>query len=224
MKKIASLIGVGVLSMSMLVGCNGSEVVETTEVATEVATTEVEEVSNDEVEYKLGVRTDADYVSEWLGLKYTLGSDMVMASDEEIKSMMETGSEILEGEGLADQVIDYAQINTVYEMMAVNPINTSNITVMTEKLPFAGITEEQYIEIVAEQLAAMSIEIGDADVVERDIAGVTFKDVSYSMEVQGMSINQTFLIKKMNDRMVVMTLTYLDDAGYEALLEGFSAL
>ena len=179
-----------------------------------------------EKEYAPGTRTDTAYTSEWLGLTYTLSENMVMASDDEINSMMQTGAETLyEDSAEGQKMLDYANISTVYEMLAVDMANGGNVVVVAEKLALSGTTEEQYIAALKQQFSGLNVSTAFNDPTTRDVCGITFKELSYTMKTDdGTSTNQTALIKKVGDRMACIMLTYSDETVLNALLTGFSAL
>jgi len=177
-------------------------------------------------DYTPGTRTDTDYTSEWLGLQYKLSDNMVMASDDEINSMMQAGVDTLYKDSSDGQkILDYANISTVYEMMAVNVTNSSSVIVIAEKLALSGTTEEQYIAAMKQQFGSMdNVTVTVSDPTARDLCGISFKEVSYTLAVNGASTNQTALIKKIGDRMSCIMLTYSDTAALNTLLAGFSAV
>lgn len=184
----------------------------------------VTEIVAETVKYSPGTRTTTEYTSEWLGLKYTLNTDMVMASDDEMNALMGIGLDLIyEDSETGAKLLDYAKINTVYDMMAVNMLNSSNVIIMAEKLLLAGMTEEQYLLAVKDQLGQVGLTITYNDTTTRIVEGIEFLELSYTMEITGMVMNQMFLVKKINDRMAILTITYFDQATLDALFAGFSA-
>lgn len=208
MKKKLRLVVMGMVVCSLLAGC-------TTLGSSSKATGS---------EYYPGTRTKTDYTSEWLGLKYTLNSDMVMASDDEINNIMKIGTDLLfEDTETGKMVFDYAQIATVYDMLAINVINNSNISIVAEKLLISGITDEQYFEATKALVEQMDMTVTYNDITTRTIHGIEFAELSYAMEVNGVAMKQMFLVEKLDDRMAIIGLTYFDQATLDALLAGFSA-
>ena len=173
-------------------------------------------------EYTAGVRTEKEYTSEWLGLKYTLSDSMVMATDEEILQYMEAGDEMLytdSGE------IDYENLGVVYEMAAVDATTSENLSIVVEKLALSGMSEAQYMEAVKQTLTQVDnaeVTLGEESTCM--VAGLEFRRIDYSMDLGGQTLMQTMLFRKMDDRMVGITFTYLEEASLEAMLSGFSAL
>lgn len=185
MKKTTRLIFLTVFVCSILTGCAS------------VKPDEIREEKANKQEYSPGTRTETEYTSKWIGLKYTLPSNMVMTTDDEI--------------------------NTRHEMSASNMTNHSNIIIAVEKLTLSAITEEQYIEALKAEIAQLGMKITFNDNKKRIIAGIEFSEMSCTTELYGVAINQIMLLKKMNDHIVRVTVTYLDQATLDSMLAGFSA-
>ena len=172
--------------------------------------------------YAPGERTETEYASEWIGLRYTLSGDMFMATDEEINSMMELGADEFDQGNL---LADYAKITTVYEMMAINALDQSNIIICAEKLPFSAMSEEQYLSSVKKQVEQIYTDdsITYSDGGQRDLGGLTFQEMGYLVEHEGTALYQTYLVRKQDDRMYGIVLSYSEEAMLDVLLGGFAA-
>ena len=174
-------------------------------------------------EYQPGERTDTDYTSTTLGLHFALPETMVMASDDEINQMMQVTTDMLyEDPDTGEMILDYSQLNTVYEMMAIDVTNGSNVIVMSEKLPLAAMTVDQYIAAMEQQLSrtTMSIDFGDPE--PYTLGSTEFTCLSYSVEANGTRMNQLMLLKKVDDRMYAITISYPDTVELAPLLACFS--
>ena len=174
-------------------------------------------------EYQPGERTDTDYTSTTLGLHFALPETMVMASDDEINQMMQVTTDMLyEDPDTGEMILDYSQLNTVYEMMAIDVTNGSNVIVMSEKLPLAAMTVDQYIAAMEQQLSqtTMSIDFGDPE--PYTLGSTEFTCLSYSVEANGARMNQLMLLKKVDDRMYAITISYPDTVELAPLLACFS--
>ena len=148
-RKLALLAAV-LMVLALFAGCGKPQ--EQSSAPEESSTTEQSSsvVEPEKKEYTAGVRTEKEYTSEWMGLKYTLSDSMVMATDEEILQYMEAGDEMLytdSGE------IDYENLGIVYEMAAVDATTAENLSIMVEKLALSGMSEAQYMEAVKQSLA-----------------------------------------------------------------------
>ena len=220
-RKLALLAAV-LMVLALFAGCGKPQ--EQSSAPEESSTTEQSSsvVEPEKKEYTAGVRTEKEYTSEWLGLKYTLSDSMVMATDEEILQYMEAGDEMLytdSGE------IDYENLGIVYEMAAVDAATAENLSIMVEKLALSSMSEAQYLEAVKQSLAQVDnaeVTLGEESTCM--VAGLEFRRIDYSMDLGGQTLMQTMLFRKMDDRMVGMTFTYLEEASLEAMLSGFSAL
>lgn len=148
---------------------------------------------------------------------------MVMASDDEINQMMQVTTDMLyEDPDTGEMILDYSQLNTVYEMMAIDVTNGSNVIVMSEKLPLAAMTVDQYIAAMEQQLSrtTMSIDFGDPE--PYTLGSTEFTCLSYSVEANGARMNQLMLLKKVDDRMYAITISYPDTVELAPLLACFS--
>ena len=227
MKKwIAALLTIFALS-TLLTGCMKSPLpAEPSDSQPSSSQTEssLNESSASEKEYIPGVRTEKDYTSEVLGLKFTLTDTMVMATDEEILNMMQAGADLYEDSAAGQQMLDYSKISSVYEMMAVDSATGGNVMVVAEKLPFSSMTEEQYIASVKRQYEQTAVEVEYEEVTKTTLGKAEFTNLSYVMTVDGVKANQTMLFKKLGNLMYAVSLTYYSEDGYNQLLNSFSGI
>ena len=192
-KIIGGLLGCLMLC-GILVGCSGND-----------------SNSNPNSNYRKGTVTESKFTSEWMGIQYTLPSDMTMLSEETIAS------------GSKD--------NIQVEMQAylTDASSTKNIGMLAEDVSKdTSIDENKYIELTKTQMekAIPGITFGEQG--KRTIAEQEFYELpySYTRDVDGTqtTVTQTFLCKKKEDRMVCITLTYPDQETLDHLLSGFSPL
>ena len=161
--------------------------------------------------YKKGTVTERKFTSEWMGIQYTLPNDMTMLSEETIAS------------GSKD--------NIQVEMQAylTDAPSTKNIGMLAEDISKdTSMDENKYIELTKTQMEKAIPGITFSEQGKRTIAGQEFYELpySYTKDVDGTqtTITQTFLCKKIEDRMVCITLTYPDQETIDHLLSGFSEL
>ena len=161
--------------------------------------------------YKKGTVTESKFTSEWMGIQYTLPNDMTMLSEETIAS------------GSKD--------NIQVEMQAylTDAPSTKNIGMLAEDISKdTSMDENKYIELTKTQMEKAIPGITFSEQGKRTIAGQEFYELpySYTKDVDGTqtTITQTFLCKKIEDRMVCVTLTYPDQETIDHLLSGFSEL
>ena len=161
--------------------------------------------------YKKGTVTESKFTSEWMGIQYTLPNDITMLSEETIAS------------GSKD--------NIQVEMQAylTDAPSTKNIGMLAEDISKdTSMDENKYIELTKTQMEKAIPGITFSEQGKRTIAGQEFYELpySYTKDVNGTqtTITQTFLCKKIEDRMVCITLTYPDQETIDHLLSGFSEL
>lgn len=161
--------------------------------------------------YKKGTVTESKFTSEWMGIQYTLPNDMTMLSEETIAS------------GSKD--------NIQVEMQAylTDAPSTKNIGMLAEDISKdTSMDKNKYIELTKTQMEKAIPGITFSEQGKRTIAGQEFYELpySYTKDVNGTqtTITQTFLCKKIEDRMVCITLTYPDQETIDHLLSGFSEL
>lgn len=208
-------------SLFLLAGCSSDEKDTTTEPDSVVSAPEPEEQEPEEQtpEYERGIATDTGFESEWLGVRFTAPEGYVMATEDEMLEMMQLGAEAMD---LGSEAVDYAQLTTVYEMMASTPTGLPNVVAMVEKLSFSSMSLEQYFEALRTQLEPMgyvvSEELGSAD-----IAGQSYSTGTASVSVNDVDMTQKFYMNKVDNRMIVFSVTYSADteADAEALMTAF---
>ena len=154
--------------------------------------------------YAPGTLTDTDYQNESLGIQWSIpeGSDLIMATSEELASMVEQSLEE-EGETLGGE--------DTYEMMATAPSGSPNIIVMTEKLALSNITLDQYAATVTANIASDGSYSPSGDPEPVTIAGMDFLKVAMDIEVDGASASQDYYFAKVGDRVIGFILSYLPD-------------
>ena len=58
---------------------------------------------------------------------------------------------------------------------------------------------------------------------QRDLGGLTFQEMGYLVEHEGTALYQTYLVRKQDDRMYGIVLSYSEEAMLDVLLGGFAA-
>ncbi len=201
MKKILALL-LAIVMMSMLVACgtdspNGD--VNDTGVETQKA-----ELSRGKIEGDI-------YKNEYLGFEFVKPSTWIYSTDEEIAAAMNIAVDNI----LGDKYREALENNpTVYDMMVVDMVTRSNISVMYENLKktFASnITEEQYVEALKQQFAGVSgMTVTFPDKLEKVKLGDTeFTKCVCNTTAYGVSMTQVYYLRKVDGYMasVIVTLT-----------------
>lgn len=177
---------------------------------------------NKSAAYVPGESTATGWKSSFIGLQYTPDSSMVMATKQEIENMMELGADVMFQEN-GQQMVDWAKVTTVYEMMATNTSNGSNVIICAEKLTLSNMTEAQYMEALKKQLGSVYTSGQFSDVTSMTVAGIQFSRMDLKASLQGVSINQTYLCVKIENRMIGLICTCTTANALDSLLKGFSA-
>lgn len=195
---------------------------EESEEESEEVVEEVEEENVAEGGYLPGVYTETGYESEYLGFRYTTPEGFVIASQEEMEEMSDAGEELL-SEDYSELQLAYADIVTINELMVSDSIGVVNFNITLEK---TSVDLETYLELFKEQLAglsAMTIEVVGEE--EAELAGSTYTKVNAKVESQGVIMWQDYYLKKQDDRIVAVIVTWLDgmDAEKDTMMSGFAA-
>ena len=204
MRKSKNLLIVAVLVLAMFaVGCLGGD------------------------NYTRGVITDDGFESEFLNLRFTLPAGFHMLSEEDLEDLVEFAGEIIrDNEGR----IDFAEALTVMEMMAVAPMGSPSVGVAVERVP-ARMTVEAYLESMKEEaleeMSAQGMDITFSDeTVTVEFAGETYTQLSATMYMFGMEVNQRYLVRQIGNRMVGLAFSYFPEAEAElqVLIDAFEPL
>lgn len=178
--------------------------------------------SSQNTDYTKGVMTETGFESEYLNLKFTLPEGFVMATEEEINSMMDIGADAM---GLDGTSVDYTKLSTVYEMMAVGSTGVPNVSLAVEKLALSNMTVDQYLDALKSQLSNLSnVNYEFRDITSVEIAGQEYKKLDMKVELNGGTMLQSYILRKDNDRMVAFVTTNLEGNEEElnALMAAFS--
>lgn len=226
MKKVLAFLMSALLIAGLFAGCSDTKADPGSDTTTAAAGTEdatVDSTSAVELpaDYTVGVRTETDWKSAYIGLQYKLSAEQIMATEEELQQMMQIGADVLIENGAGDKLVDYAKITTIYEMMAAD-IYGNNVIVMAEKLAFSNITMEQYTVAMKTQMESLNVPVTFSDAAVQTVAGIDFTRLDCTMSVSDVSVLQTYLLTKMDNRMVAIVLSYQEAGTLEKLLEGFA--
>ncbi len=160
--------------------------------------------------YQKGVVEGNVFTSTWMGIQYTAPEDMTMLSQE----VLDAGS----------------KDNVQMEMQARREDGSGdNIAMLTEDISTASsIDEAGYVELVKGQMPNGLQDVTFGEVGTRTIAGQDFTELpyTYTRDVNGTktTMNQILLCKKIEYRMVCITLTLSGENSEDYLLAGFSQI
>ncbi len=173
------------------------------------------------VAYAPGTTSEAGYYSDYIGLEFVPQGTMVMATQDELNEAMGIGAEAV---GLDKSKYDWETIGNAYEMMATDITTGSNVIVMAEKLALKNISMDQYIEALKTQFEAVDgMTVTFDSVNEITFAGQTYTRIDLSTAVSGITIKQVMLLRKIEDRMIGITVTAVTEGDDEVLLSCFKA-
>lgn len=172
--------------------------------------------------YVKGTITESGFESEWMNLRFTAQPGVIMRSQKELDEYMR------EDEGLADgAAINYSEITSVGEMVAYYMSGT-NVIVSVERLPVlhTTTTDQEYLFILVENLETMGeTEVGESFYTV-DIGGEAYTGLSIARNVDRTVYIQEIFVRKQENRMIVIGVTYKESNIEEAenLLQAFSVL
>lgn len=173
--------------------------------------------------YTPGTFTDTGYESEFLGFRFTTPDGFALATEEELSQLMGMSLDAM-GDDVTEVQKKYAELTTIYEMMVSNETGVANANVVLEK---TNVSLSKYIEAFKSQLdglSAMTVNLkGDTEEVE--LAGETYTKMTADVETNGFTLYQEYYLRKVGDRMMVMTVTWADGVEDDkaAILDGFAA-
>lgn len=169
--------------------------------------------------YVRGKLTDTTFESEWIGLRYELPDGFTMSSEAEMDAILQAGGELIY-EDKADDIVDYAKLIMVYEMMAKNRYGDV-LTVFVETTTF---DIDAYVAAIKMQMGnvdAMDITMDDGETVE--VGGVEFEKYSMTLGYGEMEVKEDYYLRKKGNRMICMLIGYSDDEAAEKIMSGFSS-
>lgn len=171
--------------------------------------------------YVRGISSTTGWKSEYLGLQFKAPSSMIMSTEEEMKELMKLGAEAT-GIDLSDPAVNYALLNVVYEMMAMDTSGNS-VMVIAEKPALSNITIEQYMEAVTSQLENMQdLNYSVSDVDKVDLWNKDFHFFAAARSVNGITMTQYYLCTKVDDRIISIIITDVTGDGFDKIYDAFS--
>ena len=203
-----------------------TEVPQATPTPEPTATTVPTEVADT---YEKGIINDSGFESRWANLRFTAQHDVTMASQTELDLVMQQGAELLYGEN-ADLGLLYAKLTTVTEMMAQSK-NGANVIVQVERLTteYTDISEKEYLDYLISGIKNNAAEITittDDETYTVEIGGETYTGLGVEMDYGfGIAVSQEYMVRKKENRMIVLAVSYTADTMEEAqnLIRSFGA-
>ena len=176
----------------------------------------------------LGVKEDAVYANEFLGIMASFSDDWYLFNDEETIEAMGYVVDAMEDPGLADQLRNSGVVCDLYA--AVQDNSGDNINIQIENLGFLyGITmsEDAYYEAAAPQLQTALEQMGLKNVSltkeTMDFAGAEHVSCLVSGELNGIEIYERMVMIKAGKYMATVTAFSFDRENVDTMLELFEA-
>lgn len=178
------------------------------------------QINSKTVPYSRGVLNEQSYESEFLNLKFTAPSNYIMMTQEELDQTLDLSSEEI-FKDKDKKIIDYTKAVTVYEMQALcsdTMGNFPNLSIGVEKLNLKNITETQYLDVVKGQLQEVTqIDYTlEDDYSKMTVAGQEYTTLVATTSIGGINLKQSYLVRKINDRMAFIILTENTDESQAA--------
>lgn len=168
-----------------------------------------------------GTWKDGVYTNEFTGLRYVLPEGWVVATDEQLASMMGIGAEAFGDK--QKWAAETAEKTTIYDTMVQDPATQNNISILYENLAISGntkISEEDYFAAVKAQmqnLEKLSYTFGE--LYKAKLNGVDYL-VAPAVETTN-KVSQYYLLHKQDKYMVCVIVSIFDDTKADEILAQF---
>lgn len=181
--------------------------------------------ANEEKELIRGACVAHIYASEYANLMFSAPESWQYASDTEMAEIMGVGMDVLEDSdrNLNEQLLE---LKVIYDMMAVNSITGSNVSVLYENLALSlgglRMTEEEYLDTCKENLESMqTMEYKFGGVTELQIGTDTYK--AFVAEIPDLGVSQYYCARKVDKYMLCVIITLFGEDDIDTILDHFSA-
>lgn len=172
------------------------------------------------------------YSNEALGLSYTLPEGWLYASEEELLGMLDT---VLDSDILSDRnklSTELGKSRIIYAMVTRDPATGNNVQILFESLEgvvgASDIDEKAYADIVSAQQEQMfnessgaTVSIGDA--YPAQLGGQDFLVLPVDIAMPDLEAKEMMYLRRIDDRMAIITITVLDGEDAETLAGGASS-
>lgn len=203
MKKSITLLLTAALLVTALAGCGGS--------------TAFKPAS--------GTWSGDTYTNDSIGLVFNKPENWVVATEEEMAQIMGIGLEVMQEATGTQYSEKMLELQTIYDLYASDPATGASVLLMFENLTLSGskdIKTEDYVTAFTGQMEQTGM-YSDFESGEMTLAGETYATVTATMEMMGVSISQTTLLRKFDSYMLVITATAMPEIDASTLLASFSA-
>ena len=186
---------------------------------------ETEEV--EEIEYEFGTFTETGYDAEWFGYRFTTPEGCVLATREELISMLGLTMDVL-SEDFNETIMEYLEQTAVCDLYAMYETSSTNVNVCIQKVPTSFFTLEDLVDQSAKQME--SLDVMNATVHEGrekvEIAGHEYIKLDIDTEMEGIALKQQIYTTMVPDYVITVNVTWQEgnEAEAEALLAAFTEL
>ena len=170
-------------------------------------------------EYAVGSISGDTWTNESLGISFTLPSDMRIATDEELQSVLQSGAAAISPDA-TDNVLDYINKTSIYELYAIGS-DGGSVQVLFEKAS-SLISEERYLESVQSGLKSL-YDFEFTEIGTIDVGGKEFYGFAGGVQANGTGVYQLYACKRVGERMGCIILTSLSESEIENLVGTFTA-
>ena len=138
-----------------------------------------------------GIWDGDTYINEYLNMRFVMPMGWTVASDEEVADLAGFAADLFEtyGQGLPDAFWDLAGVNTLIDMMAMDPFTGVNVQVAYERLvfPFRRATEIEFIQALTNNLESMGMRVRSIPGTTQ-IGDYTWHSIGTEMDVHGVTM------------------------------------
>lgn len=172
------------------------------------------EETKEKKDISLGSWEGNNYKNDFLGLTYAMPSDWTRYSDEEIKDLMEIGTELVDASEISKKI---AELTSVTYMMTTSSTG-SNVILMSEK-QIGDVKVETFAEALKQGLEAQTaFNYQVADIKTETIDGKEFITVEADVE----TLKQKYFIYKVDKYMVSIIATAVQGDDINSLISQFN--
>ncbi len=171
--------------------------------------------------YTQGSWVGRRFMSEWFGFRYSPTSDIVLNSEQAIKTYNARQSVVLDGAN-AEQV-DYSKMQVAYEVIGESTDGITTIEILSEKINEENFSEQMYIERLRLELTEThGRDITFFEEEKRKLGNTEYLELSCEIRFLTFTRYQTFLLKRKGDRMATIVVYYASPEILNRVLRSFS--
>lgn len=183
------------------------------------------EATGDLVVPARGVWEGDVWKSDFAQLTFTLPDGWKASSDEDIAAVMNISVDFLSEQGLNFSNEMLAQ-SAVYDMMAIGETN-DNVIIGIENPAASGgvgevVTEEDYLNVIKEQLGAGMEGYTFGDIQSEDLGGNTYSTMEGSYETDSLSVSQKYYVRKIGSFFFFVSVSTMNGENIADITSHFS--